>query len=185
MLDELLDHAPPAGDSLSDPDWSRGDWEATCLTRLVRQRSSHDCGVACLAMAAGTAYEDALQTFRALGLDGKPKPLSSNFTDLGRALRAHGMSCRLKRWAGWEAFTGLGVIKVGKRDGRQRDWHWVVAEAHPEFGLVVRDPGSPLVALRNPPLSVCYRDIDRIDPYGSWLSVARAAGAAASHLASA
>lgn len=91
-------------------------------------------------------------------------------------MRAHCISCLLRRWAGWEAFTGLGVIMVGKSGGRQRDWRWVVAEAHPEFGLVVRDPGLPLVVQRNPPLSVCYRYIDRIDPYGSWLSVARAAG---------
>lgn len=180
MAGELLDPAPiaVAGDqSLADPDWSRGEWEASCLTRLVRQRSLHDCGVACLAMASGGAYEDALETFRALGLARKPKPLSSNFSDLARAIREQGLSCRLRRWAGWEAFTGLGVLKVARGDGRRRDWHWVVAETHPEFGVVVRDPGSPLVGLRNPPLSVCHRDIDRFDPYGCWLSVARAAGA--------
>lgn len=166
------DAAPPAP---IDADWSLGPWEASWTTRLVRQRLSHDCGVACLAMVSGTAYEEAYATFKRVGLDRAAKPFSSNFKQLMRAVARHGelrgedYAPRMLRWRGWEAFDGVGILKV--RNGEKRDWHWVVAERHPEHGLLIRDPAFPLAGLDLPPLNVMHSPIDRLQPYGNWISV--------------
>lgn len=63
------------------------------------------------------------------------------------------------------------LVKV--HGGNARSWHWVVAESHGQYGLMVRDAASPLVGLRNPPMDVCYGDVECLVPYGSWIWVVR------------
>lgn len=171
------DDASLSRGSLSDPDWSTGPWETTCRTRLVRQRQRFDCGVACLAMAAGISYEAAIATFTMLGLGGVPRPFASNFAELQKALTVHGIEGRMLRWRGWDAFDGLGVLKVKPKDAPEaRNWHWVVAEAHEMHGFVLRDPASPLVAFRrDPPLGVSHQAFDYLVPMGNWIRVDQAA----------
>jgi hypothetical protein len=144
------------------------------MTRLVRQRERTDCGVACLAMVAPISYEEAFATFCHLGLDKKRKarPFSSNFKDLTRAMQAHGLGCHQRRWSGWGAFSGLGVIKVRSRT-KSRDWHWVVAESHPQYGFILRDPGFELAGILRPPDRVPTQDPARYEPYGNWLEIVR------------
>ena len=161
--------------ALSDLDWSAGPWEHTCRTRLVRQVERLDCGVACLAMAASISYDEARATFITLGLSKAPRPFASNFKDLGRALKAQGMESSLKRWVDWDALDGVGILKVSGR--AKRSWHWVVAERHAEYGLVVRDPASPLVSLEKAPDNVSYRSLSALTPYGSWIRVVRPSSA--------
>jgi ABC-type bacteriocin/lantibiotic exporter with double-glycine peptidase domain len=159
--------------SLDDPDWSAGAWESDYRTRLVRQRERTDCGVACLAMAAGIDYAAALATFVDLGYADKKPRLATNYTELTAALRLHGLAVRMTRWRGWTQFSGLGILKTRapNRPNRGR-WHWVVAESHPSHGYLVRDPNSPLAALERPPLSVCCRDLERAAVIsGCWLQV--------------
>lgn len=158
--------------SLSDPNWSAGAWEATCQTRLVRQQGATDCGVACVAMAAGIDYDRARATFAELGLARPPRPFASNFTDLVRAFRAVGVEGRMRRWRSWDDFRGVGVLKVRSPGAVGRHWHWVVVESHEQYGHIVRDPGSPLVALRNPPMNVSHQDVSRFVPIGNWVQVA-------------
>lgn len=156
------------------PDWSCGPWEARCQTRLVRQRAGFDCGVACLAMVCQISYESARATFEDLGLGQGRRPLSSNFVQLQRALCRHGLLTARRRWRGWADIEGLGVLKVAsvREDGsaEPRHWHWVVVEAHPDFGVVVRDPASPLVAFERPPMDIWYRELRHLQPRGAWIA---------------
>lgn len=173
--------------ALSDEDWSTGPWESECATRLVRQRASFDCGVACLAMAAGVVYEEAARTFTQLGLDKgvrRSRPYSSNFTQLRRALLASGVTSTMRRWQGWEALRGIGVVKVKPRSRlRHPDWHWVVVESHEQFGHVIRDPASPLASFGAAPQDTAYCEYTRMVPAGNWIHVHRppASGASRQH----
>ena len=158
----------------SGVDWSCGPWEATCSTRLVRQRGTHDCGVACLAMSTASSYESARATFIALGLDQGTTPYSSNFAQLRGAVGQHASEGRayqakMVRWRGWDAFSGVGILKV--RNCAARNWHWVVAESHPELGILARDPDYPMVLLERPCLDVVHSSLGWLEPYGNWLSV--------------
>ncbi len=161
----------------NDADWSKGPWERTCKTRLIRQRQATDCGVACLSMVARVAYEEAHNTFAGLGCDKGRRPMATNFRQMELALREHGVMVRRSRWGGWKAFQGIGVLKVqvkpqADREAQlNRNWHWVVAERHPRFGIVLRDPACPLVALEKPPMNVMHQDLSRYQPYGGWITV--------------
>ena len=168
--------ADPSGycraSSLDDPDWSAGAWESDYRTRLVRQRERSDCGVACLAMVAGIDYLEALDTFEGLGYADKKSRLATNFSELAAALSRHGLAARLKRWRGWDEFSGLGILKTRASDWSSHGpWHWVVAESQPSCGYLVRDPSSPLAALERPPLWVCYRNLEHTVISGCWLQV--------------
>lgn len=162
----------------NDADWSQGPWERTCKTRLTRQRQATDCGVACLSMVARVTYDKAHATLAGLGCDKGRRPMATNYRQLELALREHGVIVRRSRWCGWQSLHGIGVLKVqvGAQGAREtplnRNWHWVVAERHPNFGIVLRDPACPLVALEKPPMNVMHQDLSRYQPYGSWLTVA-------------
>jgi hypothetical protein len=124
-------------------------------------------------MAAGIGYDEALATFVALGLAAKKPRLSSNFTEMSAALRRHGLVPRMTRWRGWSHFSGLGILKTRAINRANRgSWHWMVAESHPSCGYLVRDPGSPLAALENPPMSVSYRSLERTAISGCWVQLA-------------
>lgn len=141
----------------------------------VCQEDSHGCGVACLAMMAGTNYQQARATFTLLKLGVKRRnrpPFSSNFRELMSALDAHGLKTRMERWPGWESLTGLGILKIRQSaDTRRKDWHWVAAEAHPEFGVAVRDPSSDLPSFHRPPVDGHFGGFERIQPYGNWIRI--------------
>lgn len=158
-------------------DWSIGPWERKFETRLTRQRQATDCGVACLSMVARVTYETAHSTFSALGYETKHRPMATNFRQMEIALSEHGLISRRLRWRGWDAFLGLGVLKVpveAKRDIQvcmHGHWHWVVAEKHPSYGIVLRDPACPLVALEKPLMNVMHQDLSRYQPFGSWITI--------------
>jgi len=153
-------------------------WGAEWQIRTVRQRVAHDCGVACMAMVTGAEYEACLATFRRLGLDRSPKPFSSNFRQLMAAIAsgttdgAGALSPKMMRWRGWDSFEGLGIIKV--HNGSPRGWHWVVAERHPRFGLVARDPAQPFLFVAHPLPGGPHGDLSLLSPYGNWIQVAGA-----------
>ena len=157
---------------MDNTNWSRGAWEKTCRTRLIRQRQATDCGVACLAMLARVSYETAYATMAALGYDQGPRPMATNYQKIERAMAEHGLLTQRRRWSGWNDVHSMGLLKVPS-DARmiRRHWHWVVAERHPTFGMVLRDPAYPLVAIEKPPLHVMHQDLHRYEPYGMWVSV--------------
>lgn len=151
------------------------DTSQSSRLRSVRQEDSHGCGVACLAMMAGTNYQQARDTFTSLKLAVKRRnraPFSSNFRELMSALDAHGLKTRMERWPGWESFTGIGILKIRQSaDARRKDWHWVAAEAHPEFGVAVRDPSSDLTSFHRPPVNGNFGRFEKIQPYGNWIRI--------------
>jgi hypothetical protein len=91
--------------------------------RLVHQRRGADCGVACVAMVAGTDYERALAAFLDFGCSGRWTDVQA----LRRALIRVGVRCgdRLIPATGKTPPEHLGdaiwrVNQIGRR------WHWVV-----------------------------------------------------------
>lgn len=121
------------------------DWEASCRIQKVKQHDRFGCGVACAAMVAGKRYEDARGVFVACGLDKKKHPLATNFSELRHCLELLGIPSELRRWTGWDAIEGLGIVAVNSSaDTSSRNWHWVVAERHETFGVVLHDPDFDL-----------------------------------------
>jgi hypothetical protein len=154
------------------------NWEASCRISRVEQEDRFGCGVACLAMIAGITYAEARLTLLRYGLgsdqrrNGK-KPFSTNFTELMLVLAEHGKDTTKKQWKGWDQFEGIGIIKVRCAPGApQNSWHWVVAEQHSLFGVVIHDPDFPLPCFqRQQPEDVACHPFDNYEPHGCWISI--------------
>ena len=114
--------------------------------RIVKQRQSCDCGVACLAMIARVSYERARAEFDAAGLATKypRRPYASNFADLARCARDIGCPLTMRRFMGWTALPAAAIVKVPCVDRPTRHWHWVVAVREGE-NVAVLDPWSGLI----------------------------------------
>lgn len=154
------------------------DWKSSCAFQRVLQVDDYGCGVACLAMLVGKSYEIARETFLRLGFGpDRPRrePFSSNFKELIAALHEHGLNARMLRWKGWEHVSGTGIIKVRSGgDSPATDWHWVVAESHPLYGVVVHDPlqwALPTFAVH--PMDTLTRPLSELTPYGNWIVIER------------
>lgn len=151
-------------------------WQATCRTTKVQQVDAHGCGVACVAMCSRVSYAEARKTFDGLGLGLKRKnkpPYSTNFKELRSALAAQGLDARQKPWAGWDNFSGLGIIKVECAPGAPKNrFHWVVAEQHPVHGVVLFDSDFHLPCFRiAPPPGVAHNPFENYAAFGHWISV--------------
>lgn len=153
-------------------------WERTCRITKVMQEDRNGCGVACLAMVAGISYADARLTFLSYGFGSEHRrngkqPFLSNFTELMLVSAEHGIDSKMKRWRGWDQFEGLGIIKVGGAPGgRKNQWHWVVAEKHEQFDVVIHDPDFHLPSFRrNPPQDVVSQPFESYEPHGCWISL--------------
>lgn len=142
------------------------------LPRLVLQEGPHDCGVACLAMAAGVEYQEAKQQFEALGLHAPQKPgalpYGSNFKDLKNAFAGLGITVRMRRFIDWKQVVGPSVIKV--RSGHKRHWHWVFASRSEVLGLHVVDPAGVDGYMEKMPFGVSGVTLDYFKPYGNFLA---------------
>lgn len=154
------------------------EWERTCRIKKVIQEDPYGCGVACLAMVANTDYPTARLTFLSFGFGSENRrhgkqPFSSNFAELIVALGEHRLDARMHRWQGWDQFQGIGIIKVRCCPGaRKNAWHWVVAERHERFGIVLHDPGFHLPCfLEKPPCGVQCHPFDNYEPHGNWISI--------------
>ena len=120
-------------------------WEASCRIKKVMQRDRFGCGIACAAMVAGKPYIDARSVFIECGLERKKHPFATNFTELRHCLELLGIRSELRRWSNWDAVDGLGIVAVCTSLGSSnRNWHWVVAERHETFGVVLHDPDFDL-----------------------------------------
>jgi hypothetical protein len=52
-----------------------------------------------------------------------------------------GVRSELRRWSSWDAIDDIAIVAVGSsQDSSTRNWHWVVAERHGAFGIVLHDP---------------------------------------------
>lgn len=140
---------------------------STLTPGLVLQRGRHDCGVACLAMAAGVDHATAERAFIEVGLGakrgGKPA-FASNFKDLRAALRHLGHDSRLVRFTDWSHLRTPAIIKVQQHPGsggKKGDWHWVFSSRHPIHGLVVLDPSLDVPAVE------IFPPVDAAQPFNA------------------
>lgn len=138
----------------------------------VRQQGMSDCGVACLAMAAGISYEAAKAAFDSAGLAvrrGRKVAYSSNFRELIDALSVTGVNAKRKRFAGWGCIAGPSIVKTNV--DAKGDWHWVVAYLDAEQGIVLLDPADDLPCFENPPLDVFYVPLHKYAPAGCYIEL--------------
>lgn len=153
----------------------QADWQSRCGVQKIVQTDRYGCGIACLAMVSGTTYDQARIHFNAIGYgirrSGRP-PYSTSSREMLHAVASSGLIVECRRWAGWSAFHGLGVLKV--RDdwrGAKGRWHWVVAFRHSEFGVVVLDPHQDDPSFQIMPAEVLCMDFRIYEPKGEWFQV--------------
>jgi len=154
--------------SISNPDAT--NWRRFCRMKWARQKDSHGCGVACLAMVAGEPYERVRALFLDQGLGlrrGSRHPFATNFRELLTISALLGLKGTMRRWTGWQAMNGVGIIKVPTTG---RDWHWVAVERTEAFGAVAHDPALDWPAFDRAPLDVMYRTPESLGPSGNWIS---------------
>lgn len=142
------------------------------IRNKIRQQGSSDCGVACLAMAAGISYNEAKDAFDSTGLSvrrGGKAAYSSNFKELLCALEHKGVLASRKRFKGWGDIQGLSIIKTNV--DAKRNWHWVVAYRDAEHGIIVLDPAIDLPCFEVPPLDVFYIPLNKYVPAGCYIEI--------------
>lgn len=145
-----------------------------CKIQHVRQLDAFGCGIACVAMADGSSYADARATFDKLGYAHYRKyrkPYSTNFRELRAALSHRDIDTTMRRWEGWEAFSGVGIVKVASSLGSANLWHWVIAEEHQQFGVVVHDPDFHLPGLSRVEGGMDYTPLTNYHPGASWIQI--------------
>ena len=121
-------------------------------------------------MLSGAPYQDVRRLFQEQGLDkprGRRKPFASNFHELMGVAENLGLRGSMRRWAGWGAVQGMGIIKVPSAPPL---WHWMVVEWTKEYGMVAQDPALDWPAFEHAPLDVMYRRPESLKPYGNWIS---------------
>ena len=150
-----------------------GSWVDGCRVRKVRQRDPFGCGVACVAMVTGRDYPTVRQMFldKQIGRC-EGRPLSTNFTELQRALALLGVPCQRKRFEGWDSIQGVGIVAVDSFGGGSKNWHWVVVERHERFGIVLHDPDFPLPSFSGEvPPGVMAHPFTEYQARKSWLRI--------------
>lgn len=148
-------------------------WESSCRIKKVMQHDRFGCGIACAAMISATSYSDARNVFTERGLGRKQRPFATNFSELRRCMELLGINTELRRWSSWEAIDGLGIVAVSTSLGPgYRNWHWVVAERHEVFGVVLHDPDFDLPSFSSIiPEGVHSHPFTEYQPRKSWIRV--------------
>lgn len=143
----------------------------TALRQIILQQKQHDCGVACTAMLLGVEYHDAEALFITNGLNNKRKPFSSNVTELTKVLTSTGAKVKRQVFKSWASLVTPCIAKT--LVDANGNWHWVVIDRHPEFGIYIADPSPqcPLPAYEYPTSGVDCIDINYYQPNGSCLSL--------------
>lgn len=150
-------------------------WESSCRIKKVLQTDPHGCGVACAAMVSGKSYQTVREIFARHGFAKKKHPFATNFHELRFCLNLLAVDSELKRWSGWDAVDNLGIVAVDTSMGSDhRNWHWVVAERHPEFGLVLHDPDFDLPSFSGRiPEGVLSHPFGAYEARKSWIKISQ------------
>lgn len=151
------------------------DWQSRCGIQKIVQDDPYGCGIACLAMVTGVTYDHARQQFNEYGLGvrrGSRPGYSTSSGEMRMALGRSGLLVDNRRWKGWAAFQGLGILKV-KDDwrGAVGRWHWVVAFRHPLYEIALFDPHQIDPSFKTMPQDVLSFGFDTYEPRGEWLQV--------------
>lgn len=154
------------------------DWQGRCGIQKIIQSDNYGCGIACLAMVAGTTYEHSRRQFDMLGLGvrrGCRPAYSTSSGEMRMAVASLGLILQARRWSGWGNFNGLGILKV--RDdwrGAKGRWHWAVAFRHPVFEIALFDPHQSAPSFVNLPQDTICVDFSIYEPKGEWLQIEQA-----------
>jgi hypothetical protein len=121
-------------------------------------------------MAASIPYCDARAVLVEVGISDryKRRPFSSNFKDLGKALKAAGVNSRMKRFHDWNCVGQAAILKVFVR---KNNWHWVFAGRDSELGLFVHDPATDLPSFESIPEDVMCIDFVAYRPSGCFIDI--------------
>jgi ABC-type bacteriocin/lantibiotic exporter with double-glycine peptidase domain len=144
--------------------------------RLVIQKTTSDCGLACVSMICELPYEVVLEHFMNLGLYAKNKkhsPYATKFKDLNNLLFSLGFSGKIKRFKNWDDITYPSIVKIP--NGRKYSFHWIVTIPHPHHKMIIYDPGFEFLSyFKNPPLDEAYIDpnnfMGKYKPNGSFIA---------------
>lgn len=142
------------------------------MIKKIKQRYLTDCGIACLAMAACISYEEAYDTFKAVGLTakrGRKPAYASNFKELMSALSHVGVHHKLKRFNSFDLLPSKSIIKVHKQ--KNGDWHWVFAGRNKDGELYLLDPATELLTFEKLPFDELCIDIKFYNPCGSYIEL--------------
>lgn len=167
------------GDGLqvADGGLDAATWRDHCKVRWTQQLDEHGCGVACLAMVSKEPYAVVRNLFEQAGLGqqrGRKRPFASNFREVMDIAERLGLRARMRRWQGWQAMDGVGIIKV---PAKAPNWHWMVVERTAGFGVVALDPAIDWPAFDHAPLDVVYRSPSLLQPCGNWIAIQVSAAA--------
>jgi ABC-type bacteriocin/lantibiotic exporter with double-glycine peptidase domain len=94
----------------------------------VAQEDGMGCGLACIAMIAGTTYAVAKKIIH----ERRPRTsLVTSYVDLVWALERLGFACTATKRAfpGWGRLRGRAIVAINRAaNGKKKDptWHWVV-----------------------------------------------------------
>jgi len=122
-------------------------------------------------MVAGRPYADVRRVFADCGLEKKKRPFATNFSELRHCLEQLGIRSERRRWSGWDEIDGLGIVAVSSSAGG-RNWHWVVAERHEVFGVVLHDPDYDLPSFSaKEPEGVHCHPFTEYQPQKSWIKI--------------
>lgn len=149
------------------------DWLSSCRIRKVMQHDNNGCGIACVSMVTGEQYPAVRQAFVSNGLGvRKNRPLATNFSELQRGLALHGVQSQRRRWGTWDDIDGLGIVAVDSAYGSSTCWHWIVAERHRTYGIVIHDPDFHLPSFSDQtPPGVVAHPFSEYQPRRSWIRI--------------
>ncbi len=106
---------------------------------VVRQKHPTGCGIASVAMLAGTDYDTVRETAAGMGISADDRRLYSETDYVRRLLDAYGLhaSPGERPFTGWHDLSDRALLAVYESNAEGRpQWHWVVFE---------RENGNPVV----------------------------------------
>ena len=96
------------------------------MVRRILQQDNTGCGLACVAMVAGTTYAKVKAAAIRLGIASKGKPCYTVANDLARLMREFGkQSSKEKMISRWQTFKHPSIVAINLNP-KNGNWHWVV-----------------------------------------------------------
>lgn len=136
------------------------------MVRRILQEDSTGCGLACVAMVAGTSYAKVKAIAIRLGIAGERPPYYTSAKNLSMLMRELGLrSSKERMLSDWKAFSSPSIVGINFNE-KHRTWHWVVYVPSADGGYVL-DPKKVIKSARR-------TDFSRMRPR-SYIPMLRAA----------
>ena len=135
------------------------------MVRRILQEDNTGCGLACVAMVAGTSYAKVKAVAIRLGIATKRPPYYTSAKHLSMLMRELGLrSSKERMLSGWKSFSAPSIIAINL--DKKGNWHWVVYVPSADGGYVL-DPKKVIKSVRR-------TDFSRMRPR-SYIPMLRAA----------